>query len=129
MIGAPRGEGRRMAMRSLQGRSTAMLCPPEGKGWSQLTGMGLKSRNGQVDCLDRNAGDREMVDLQPLFPRSARAGNDTSAVQSGFRVSFGGSFLAGGAGVFGLAAGTGCCACFAAGGGVAGLVSGFGAGF
>jgi hypothetical protein len=71
----------------------------------------------------------EMVDLQPLFPSSARAGNDISAVQSGFRVSFGVSFLAGGAGVFGLAAGTGCCACFVAGGGVAGLVSGFGAGF
>src|SRR5580704_5201260 len=49
-------------------------------------------------------------------------------VQSGFRVSFGGSFLAGGGGVFALAAGAGCCAGFAAGG-AAVLVSGFGAGF
>lgn len=38
-----------------------------------------------------------------------------------FSLSFGGSFFAGGGGVFGLAAGAGCCSGFAAGGLAAGL--------
>src|ERR1700722_3674048 len=54
---------------------------------------------------------------------SLGAGTNTSPVYSGFFSSSGGCFLAGA-----LAAGAGCCSCFAAGWGVAGLASAFGVG-
>src|ERR1700722_6984645 len=72
----------------------------------------------------RRGADGARRTIHPLFTQTCSPG----FVHSGFRVSFGGSFLAGGGGVFALAAGAGCGAGFAAGG-AAVLVSGFGAGF